>query len=298
MIHLIKFNGLYPPIVTSYSKEEYIVNIGRLGMLLRWLVKAGVDGVVVIGSSGEAPYLDRNERVEIIRGVKEVITDKKLIAGIGSASLRRALRYAEDAEEEGVDAFLVITPFYFRYTQEEIIDYYRTISKAVDTPILLYNFPQTTGIWIEPETVDMLVDGEKIVGMKDSSGDLRYHIKILSKIRDRGNVLCGNARIFPAALAMGADGLILALANLLPRSIKNIYEKIRAGYYKEAIDIYWKIYPLIEEAEKTGIRLLKFLLNKIEFDVGPPRPPMKELVEIDDEDVYMKLLEEEVNSIT
>ena len=290
-------SGVYPAIITSYSKNDYNVDLDAFKNFLKWLIKAGVDGAVVIGSTGEAPYLEREERLEIIKAAKETVGTKKVIVGVGSVSLKRALRYAVDAERVEVDAFLIVTPFFFRYSQDEIITYYKTISKSVDTPILLYNIPQATGSWIAPETVDKLVDGEKIIGIKDSSGDIGYHIKVLSKIRDRGVVFCGNARISPAALMMGTKGLILALVNLLPKSFKDIYKEIKAGNYERAIRIYWRIYPLINESEKFGIPLLKYLLNKVGFKIGPPRPPLKELEKIENENVLIDILEHEIHSV-
>lgn len=290
-------SGVYPAVITPYSGENYDVNLTVFKSFLKWLIKAGVDGAVVIGSTGEAPYLEKQERLEVIRVAKETIGNKKIIVGVGSDSLKRALKYAADAEKIGADAFLVIAPFFFKYSQDEMMEYYKIISKSVDTPILLYNFPQTTGLWIDPETVDKLVDGEKIIGIKDSSGDIRYHIRVLSRIRDRGIVFCGSARISLPALMMGAKGLILALANLLPKSFKDIYEKVKKGDYEEAVRIYWRIYPLLDESEMKGIPFLKYMLNRAGFSVGPPRPPFKELKKIEDEDFITKIFRYEIESI-
>ena len=290
-------SGVYPAVITPFFRDEFNVNLDAFKRFLKWLVKAGIDGAVIVGSAGEAPYLDEVERKEIIKVAKEVLGKKKIIVGIGSDSLKRALKYAADAEKIGADAFLVITPFFFKYSQDEIMEYYKIISKSVDIPILLYNFPQTTGLWIDPETVDKLVDGDKIIGIKDSSGDIRYHIRVLSKIKDRGVVFCGSARLSLPALMLGTKGLILALANLLPKSFKELYEKTMEKDYEEAARIYWKIYPLLEESEKMGIPFLKYMLNKIGFNIGPPRPPFKELEKVDNEEFITKIFRDEVESI-
>ncbi len=290
------FKGVYPAIVTPFNLEDGNLNLNVFIEHIEWLVKSGVDGLVVVGSTGEAPYLTREERIELLKTAREAVGDsKKIIAGTGAPSLRETLEYSRDAEKVGVDALLVITPFYFKTTQEKLVEYYRELSRYLDTPILLYSFPQTAGVRIEPQTADRLINGKDIVGIKDSSGDMQALIEMIRLINGRGSIITGSARISIPTLTMGGDGLILSLANILPRTFSRIYSNIRENNMAQALDLYWKIYPVLLAVENGGIPIVKYLLGKMGFNVGPPREPLKLPEKINGEERLLKIISETEN---
>jgi 4-hydroxy-tetrahydrodipicolinate synthase len=287
----MRFRGLFTAMTTPFDSSNEEVDIETFKRHLEWILRAGAEGVVVIGSTGEAPYLDREERRRLLETAREAVNKPKyLIAGTGGTSRRETLTYSMDAQDIGVDAILVITPFYFKPSPRELGRYYQDLNTKIETPILLYNFPATTGINIPPELAGELIDGEGIVGIKDSSGDMKNMIELIHQINGRGTIFCGNPRISIPALIMGADAMILAISNILPRTFSRIYQSIKKGDHKEALEIYWKIYPLIKLLERGGIPTLKYILNKIGFRVGRPRSPLTLPDKIDREEEYLGII--------
>jgi len=285
------FKGVYPAVVTPFHPEGGSLNLDAFTKHIEWLVKSGVDGLVIMGSTGEAPFLTREERVSLLKTARERLGDNvKIIAGTGAQSLKETLVYSRDAEKVGVDALLVITPYYYRHSQERLIEYYRELAGRVDTPILLYSFPQMAGVRIEPTTVDKLIDGEKIVGIKDSSGDMQAFIEMIRLVNERGSLITGSAKLSIPTLVMGGSGLILSLANLLPNTFSKIYKYVIGGDLDKALELYWMMYPVLEAVERGNIPVIKYLLNKMGFNIGPPRTPLKLPSSVDDENRLLQII--------
>ncbi len=285
------FKGVYPAVVTPFHSEGKSLNLEAFTKHIEWLVKSGVSGLVIMGSTGEAPFLTREERVSLLKTARERLGDRvKIIAGTGAPSLKETVVYSRDAEKVGVDALLVITPYYYKHSQERLTEYYRELAGKVDTPILLYSFPQMAGVRIEPTTVDKLIDGEKIVGIKDSSGDMQAFIEMIRLVDGRGSLITGSARLSIPALIMGGSGLILSLANLLPNTFSRIYKYVIDGDLDKALQLYWTMYPVLDAVEKGKIPVIKYLLNKMGFDVGPPRMPLKLPSSVDDENKLLRII--------
>ncbi len=271
----IKKGSVLPAITTPFKKDNLEIDIDAYSKHINWLLNNGVDGLVISGSTGEAPHLNREDRLKLLQSALDLIGDNKIIiAGTGAESLNRTLEYSIDASKHGAKALLIITPYYYRHNSENIIKYYREISDKLNKPILLYNFPQITGINIDVETASELIDGRKIIGIKDSSGNMINIIKLIKKLGGRGKILPGNPYISLPSIMMGADGVILAAANIIPAPLKEMINRVVDNDINDAMKIYWELIDVFNFISETGIPGIKRVLNHI---MGYPiftRPPL------------------------
>ncbi len=267
------FLGAYPALITPFRRNDQMIDFDRLEVLVKLLLKADVDGFVVNGSTGEAPYLTREERAKVIEFVKNCVGSKTIIAGVGGQSLRETTAYCKDAIKVGADALLVVTPYYFKPSQKALFEYYQGLKKEVDIPIILYNIPQLTGVEIPADIVARLIDGERIIGIKDSSGDIKYLTKVLYSIEE-GYVFCGCDTILYPALVSGAHGLILASLNVLPNDIIRIFNLCKNGKFSEALRIYRELYPILDIIFKYGVLAVKRAFEYLGIDMGVTREPL------------------------
>ena len=268
-----RFQGVYPAIITPFKNDE--LNLDALERFLNVLKDRNINGIVVNGTTGEAPLLDSNERIELIKKCREVLgANMILIAGTGALSTREAIKFSNDAYNAGADVLLITPPYYFKYGVNAQIEYYKDISKSIQIPIILYNIPQMIGYYIDLTTIDKLVDGEKFIGVKDSSGDLQYHLDVIDLIKDRGIVFCGFDTLIPYSLLNGAKGIIAASGNLIPDKLSKIYKLILNGELKKAMTIYRRVYDILRACTMFGVVAVKKLLNKAGFNVGEPRKPL------------------------
>jgi len=180
-------------------------------------------------------------------------------------------KYAKDA---GADAALIVTPFYLKPTDRGIYEHFYNIATEVDLPIILYNIPQCTGVWLTWQMVEDLAEIPNIVGLKDSSGELKYILAVLEKVRDKIDVMCGYDEVVLPALAAGASGAILASANVIPDFWVDIYDSVQKGSLRKARELQFKIQKIARIIAKSGPVGTKEALNMMGIKVGPVRRPL------------------------
>jgi len=189
-------DGIFVPHVTPFTREGKL-DIKALRACVRFWVEGGVSGLVPCGSNGEAPYLSRQERRRVIETVVDEVNGKiPVIAGTGSMSTQETIAFTKDAKDFGVDAALVVTPFYFKLTNKEIYEHYRTLLETVDLPLVVYNVPKFTGFSLEPSFICQLAsESVGVVGVKDSSGSIGTITEIIRLVGDKISVLAGTADV-------------------------------------------------------------------------------------------------------
>lgn len=188
-------------------------------------VADAVDFVVPCGSTGEAPLLTDDERARVVELVADAV-DCPVVAGTGGPGYRTTLARTERAAEVGADAALVVTPFYYGHDGRTLSAYYRDLADESPVPIYLYQIPGYTGTALSPETVESLASHPNVAGMKDSSGDVGRFQRYADRTADAEfSLLVGSGSVYAAALDAGADGGILALANLVPGLAAGIYRR-------------------------------------------------------------------------
>jgi 4-hydroxy-2-oxoglutarate aldolase len=271
------FEGVFIPVPTPFRGDE--VAPDRLAENLRRWNQTALRGYVILGSTGEFPLVAEDERDRLLAAAREAVPrDRWLIAGTGADSTLHTIRRSRRAAELGADAVLVITPHYFTRAfsrPEAQIRHYRAVADASPVPVLIYNFPLNTGINLEPETVARIAEHPNVRGIKDSSGHIPQCAQMLDLTPKSFAVLVGAASALLPALAIGAAGGILALANIAPREFCDVYALARAGRWAEAREVAARMMVADRGiAGRYGIGGLKAALDLQGFYGGPCRAPL------------------------
>lgn len=268
-------HGTGVPLVTPFA--DGAVDHERLRALAEWLERSGVDFLVPCGSTGEGPALTTDERVAVVETVASA-TDLPVVAGTGREGLEPTLETTERAAEAGADAALVVTPSYYGTDDAALVAYYEEVASASPIPVYLYSVPKFTGRMLTPETVAALATHENIAGIKDSSGSLESIQRLLDHTDDAFSVLVGSGSVYAAGLAAGADGGVLAVANVVPERASEIYRLDREGRTDAARERNAAIVELNHAVtSRFGVPGVKAALSMRGQSVGRPRRPLREL---------------------
>jgi len=272
---MFKPEGILPALVTPFTDDGKAVDEERLRALVARCIELGVRGVVPCGTTGEFVNLTMEEKKRVIDTVIDEVDSKvSVVAGTGASGTDQALEMTKYAKDAGADGALVVTPFYLKPTDRGIYQHYFTIASEADLPIILYNIPQCTGVQLSWQMVEDLAQIPNIVGLKDSSGQLRYILAVLEKVRDKINVMCGHDEVVVAALAAGCSGAILASANVIPDVWIQIYDHVKKGELQEARELQYKIQKMARIIAGSGAVGTKAALNMMKIKVGPVRKPL------------------------
>jgi 4-hydroxy-tetrahydrodipicolinate synthase len=268
--------GIFVPSVTPFTRSGRL-DAKALRACVRFWLEGGVSGLVPCGSNGEAPYLSRQERIRVIETVMDEVNGKvPVIAGTGSMSTQETITFTKDAADLGINAALIVTPFYFKLLNKEIQEHYRTISETVDIPIVVYIVPKFTGISLEPTFIQQLVaENEKIVGVKDSSGNIATITETIRLTGDRISVLAGTADVTLSTLLTGGRGAVLAVANVLPKLCSRLYAAFKNKRYEEASRLQNRISFANEVLVKkfSQVSAIKEAMRLQGLSAGYPRKP-------------------------
>ncbi len=269
--------GVLAPIPTPFTDDEAIDPAAWRANIDRWM-ESPLRGLVVLGSTGEAPLVDDDEADRLIREARgRMPGDRLLVAGTGRQSTRAAIEASRRAADAGADAVLVRTPSYFKkqLTTEAFVRHYAAVADASPVPVILYNFSALTGVTLPVGAVAELVDHPNIVGLKESGPDMGYVGDLIGAAREGFSVLVGSAPTFYASLALGASGGILALACAIPDACVRIYEHAAAGRHDEARALQRQVVPLARLVTSAhGIPGLKAALTELGYVGGRPRRPL------------------------
>ena len=272
----MNLHGVFPPIPTPF-KDDAIDTAALRRNIEKWM-KTRLAGLLLLGSNGEAPYVDQDEAERLIRAAREVVPrDRTLIVGAGEESTRVTIAAVRRAAAAGADIVLVRTPSYFKsqMTTEVFVRHFTAVADASPVPVLPYNVPVFTGVKMAAEAVARLASHPNIPGVKDSSGDLAQ-IADLVALTPRGfNVLVGSAPTLYASLCVGAIGGIVAVACVAPDLVVELYELARAGRHAEAVVLQRRITPLAKSVTSVyGVAGLKAALDLAGYEGGAPRLPL------------------------
>jgi len=264
-----------PALVTPFTNDGRELNEEQLRSLVSRCIEQGVSGVVPCGTTGEFVNLTVDEKKRLIDIVVDEVNGRvAVVAGTGASGTDQALEMTKYAKDAGADAALIVTPFYLKPTDRGIHEHFYTIATEVDLPIILYNIPQCTGVWLTWQMVEDLAEIPNIVGLKDSSGELKYILAVLEKVRDKINVMCGYDEVVLSALAAGASGAILASANFIPDVWVEIYNSVQKGSLERARELQFKVQKIARIIAKSGAVGAKEALNMMDMKVGPVRRPL------------------------
>jgi len=272
--------GIFCPVVTPFNRRGGI-DEGLFRQNLQKLGGIGLSGVLVAGSTGEGPYLGERERlrlVEVARGL--VRAPELLIAGTGLESTDATVRLSREAVARGADALLVLTPNYYKSKMDAdtLAAHYRAVARQVERPVIIYSIPQFTGLHLEPATIAKLSRIPNVVGLKESSGDIRFVRAVLRAVRPGFRVLVGSVLIVVEALRAGAVGAVLGQANFAPELCVGLYQAFRQKKRKTALQFQERLLPLARKiALPFGVPGIKAALNLSGYAGGSPRAPLTPL---------------------
>jgi len=278
----LSLSGVYAPIPTPFDADGAVAHDKLAENIAKWS-ETPLAGLLVLGSNGEFAYLSDKEKVEVLRTARQAIPrDKLFIAGTGCESTRCTLELTEQAAAIGADAAIVITPSYYtsKMDAQAMRRHFLGLADRSPLPIILYNMPACTGVDLSAETVVELAQHPNIVGIKDSSGNVVKLGDIIRAAPPNFSVLAGSASFLYPALALGAVGGIMALANIAPEQCHLIYRYTLEGRHEEARRLQLRmIPPNIAVTARFGVPGLKLALDWLGYYGGPPRSPLGPLDE-------------------
>jgi len=278
----MNLSGVFAPVPTPFDDRDRVDTARLRAALTKWM-KRPLNGVVVLGSNGEAVLMDDFESDQVIVAAREAVPrEKRFIVGTGRESTQAAIKASKRAAEHGADAVLVRTPGFFKtqMTNDAFVRHYTAVADASPVPVLLYNFTALTGVNLLPAAVARLATHPNIIGMKESGGDISQVADLVSSAPAGFNVLAGAAATFYPALCVGAVGGILALGCAAPDACVRLFELTRAGRHDEAKTLQRELVPIARLLGAThGVPGLKAALNLLGYDVGLPRPPLAPVAE-------------------
>jgi 4-hydroxy-2-oxoglutarate aldolase len=276
------FEGIYTPIVTPFNDDEEIDYEKMYHNLERW-GRTDLAGIVVLGSNGEFVFLSANEKLKLAKDVIERFNkDKKVIVGTGCESTRETIELSKRVSEMGADAVLVLPPHYYKGAMNDEILYrhYMDIGDESPVPVFVYNMPGNTGINLSASIVAKVSKHQNIVGIKDTSGSIVQLSELVRDTEDGFAVFPGNAGYLFPALAIGARGATLALANVLPEECCTVFSSFKEGRIEEARSLQLKILEINAlVTTKLGIPALKAAMDMLGYRGGKPRRPLRPLPE-------------------
>ena len=275
-------SGVYPALTTPFGRDG-AVSLPDLKHNIRLYDATGLAGYVVLGSTGESVLLSRAEGEGILAAVRETAgKDKRLIAGTGAESTAETIERTKRAADLGYEVALVKTPHYYKpsYKPAVFAEHYRRVADASPIPVLLYSVPVFTGVALESSDVVALSDHPNIIGIKDSSGDVRRVAETVEGTPKGFQTLVGAASTVLSCLAIGAQGAILALACALPEKCVALHQLFCRGEWEKARELQLALVRASKViVSEMGIAGVKYAMDLRDYRGGEPRRPLLPLQE-------------------
>ena len=280
------FTGLMPAMVTPFD-ERGEVDLGATEAVVERFIEAGVDGISPLGSTGEASHLASEERNRFIEEITRIVGGRvPLVVGVGAAGTREAIELARHAEGIGVDAVLIVSPFYWKVGEEALFRHFAAVAESVDLPVLVYNLPMLTGIDLSPSLIARIAaECPNITGLKDTVTEYRHTVGVLrevKRVRPDFSVLSGWEDLILPCLLAGANGSICAFANVAPELFVNLVRSVRDDDLQRAAELHRRVLSLVTLGGYSDppISAIKLAMNKLGVPISPavrgPALPIRE----------------------
>lgn len=272
---MFKAEGLITPVVTALDAHEEF-NKAAYMEFIDHLIKAGVHGIFPLGTNGEFYAFNKEEKLAIIAAAVEAVDGRvPVYAGTGCTTTKETIELSREvAAMGGVDCLSVITPYFVKASQADMIEHYGAVASAVDMPILLYNIPARTGNALDYTTVKTLAKFDNIIGIKDSSGNFDNMLKYIENTDPRLNVLAGSDSLILWALMAGGTGAISGCSNVFPELMVSIYNYWKEGNIEKAAESQKAIRAFRNVMQMGNPNsVVKLAVNMRGYNVGPARQP-------------------------
>lgn len=276
----LSLNGIFAPLATPFAASGEI-DTAAFGRNVQAHLDAGLHGVVIAGSTGEAALLDEAERFSLVEVARELLPkNRSLIVGAGAESTRQAIRLAKGAAARGADGVLVVAPHYYggAMTPEVLLAHYRLVADASPVPVILYNIPKYMHFALPPEVVGDLARHGNVVGIKDSSGNREILAGFIAAKSPTFSVISGSGALLQHALELGATGGILGVSLFAPSLALDVYAAMKRGDRASAAPVQERLTPLHTKiVAELGVAGVKAALDAVGLRGGPLRPPLRGL---------------------
>lgn len=238
----MKLEGLYTAVITPFTADGSKIDYEAYRSLMEQQIAGGVTGVVPCGTTGESPTLSHTEHAELIEKTVEYVKGRvQVIAGTGSNSTAEAIELTEHACRAGVDAVMLVNPYYNKPSQEGLYRHFRAVAERSSKPVIVYNIRGRTAVNVEPETFVRLADVPNIIGVKEASGDLNQMARIKHLTKGRLAILSGDDNLTPALMGIGGQGTISVASNLYPRKVSTMVAHYLAGRFIEGNVLFYEL---------------------------------------------------------
>jgi len=268
------FTGTYTAMVTPFRNGN--LDESALDRLIKIQIKAGVDGIAPVGTTGESPTVDYEEHIHILAlSVKFAGRKIKVLGGTGGNSTSEAIYLTERAEKAGVDGSLQVAPYYNKPTQEGLFQHFRAVAQKTKLPIVLYSIPGRCGIEIGVETVKRLAQACKnIVGIKEAGGNPDRVSQLRAALGPRFEILSGDDSLTLPFMALGAQGVVSVASNIIPRQVSRMVKAYASGDCRTALKLHEKYYPLFKdlfvETNPIPVKAALAIMGQIEEEYRLP----------------------------
>jgi 4-hydroxy-tetrahydrodipicolinate synthase len=243
---IVLWKGVYPAVLTPFKNDDSI-DFPTFKINLEAQLDAGVDGIILSGSLGEASTLTDSEKKALLLFTKEQLAKRvPVVMNIAEQSTKMAVRAAKEAEANGADGLMLLPPMCYKADDRETVEYFKTVAAKTSLPIMIYNNPIDYKILVSLDMFEELAEVANIQAVKESTRDISNITRMFNRFGDRYKILCGVDPLAMESLCMGADGWVAGLVDAFPRETVAIYRLIKAGYYQEALKIYRWFLPVLE----------------------------------------------------
>lgn len=274
------FGKVLTAMVTPFH-EDQTIDFEKTTLLIEHLLKNGSDGLVVAGTTGESPTLTEREKLALWKHVvKEVNGRVPVIAGSGSNNTKSTLELSKKAEQTGVDALMIVTPYYNKPNQKGLFQHFKTVAEAVKLPVMIYNVPGRSVVRISPQTIIELSKIDNIVSVKEATADLDGMAEIIEATPDDFSLYSGDDHLTLPAYAIGSNGIISVSAHVIGNQMQQMLSLFDEGNTKEAAALHRKLRPIFQLMfSAPSPAPVKAALKSIGIETGGLRLPLIPLTE-------------------
>lgn len=277
---MVQFGQIATAMVTPFDNKGNI-DFAKTTQLVNYLIENGTDSLVVAGTTGESPTLTTEEKLALFRHVVEVVDGRvPVIAGTGSNNTRASIELTKKAEDVGIDAVMIVAPYYNKPNQEGIYQHYKAIAESTSLPVMVYNIPGRAVVNISVETIIRLSEIPNVVAVKDASGNLDAMTEIIAKTRDDFMLYSGDDGLTLPVLAIGGSGVVSVASHIIGNDMKEMIQAFMRGDNREAAAMHQRILPIIKALFAAPSPVpVKTALQLKGLDVGSVRLPLVPLTE-------------------
>jgi 4-hydroxy-tetrahydrodipicolinate synthase len=243
---MLNFGNLMTAMVTPFD-DNLEVDYNQLENISNYLVENGTTSLVVCGTTGESPTLTKEEKINIVKAVRESVSKNiPIVAGTGSYNTKESIELSVKAEKVGANALLVVNPYYNKPNQRGLYEHFKAIAESVSIEIILYNHPGRTGVCIEPETLQKLSEIKNITALKDSSGNLDLISQYKLAVNDNFKIYSGDDSLNLPISSIGGAGAVSVASHIVGKEISKMFNLIEENKLKEAREIHYKLFNLFK----------------------------------------------------